>query len=127
MTTSQLEQILSDYNTDLDIELKTSEMYDFDFDIDQYLADYLEDLTEDMNDDETSRVYKYMYNKAHKMTTAEKQRLRKLQNNLTYGRGVFLEAWPELIELRKKDLISRNENPYNYDLEARSLMKKFNA
>lgn len=127
MTTSQLNQILADYNTDLDIELKTAMTYDFDFDIDQYLADFLEELTEDMNDDQTSRVYKFMYSKAHKMTTAEKQRLRKLQNNLTYGRGVFLEVWPELIELRKKDLISRNENPYNYDLEARSLMKKHNA
>jgi hypothetical protein len=61
------------------------------------------------------------------MTTAEKQRLRKLQNNLTHGRGIFLEVWPEFIELRKKDLIKRGENPDDYDLEARILTKKFSA
>ena len=58
------------------------------------------------------------------MTRAEQQRLRKLQNNLTYGRGIFISDWPELIELRRKDLISRNENPEDYDLESRFLSKK---
>ena len=61
------------------------------------------------------------------MTRAEQQRLRKLQNNLTYGRGIFLEVWPEFIELRKKDLIKRGENPDEYDLEARFLRKKIIA
>ena len=57
------------------------------------------------------------------MTTAEKQRLRKLQNNLTHGRGIFLEIWPEFIELRKKDLIKRGENPDDYDLTSRFCTK----
>lgn len=61
------------------------------------------------------------------MTRAEQQRLRKLQNNLTYGRGIFEEIWPEFIELRKKDLIKRGENPDDYDLESRFCNKKFKA
>lgn len=60
------------------------------------------------------------------MTRAEQQRHRKLQNNLTHGRGIFLEVWPEFIELRKKDLIKRGENPDDYDLVSRFCTKKIN-
>jgi len=60
----------------------------------------------------------------NKLTTAERQRLRKLQNNLTYGRGIFLSDWPELIDLRRRDLISKNEDPDQYDLESLHVKKK---
>lgn len=58
------------------------------------------------------------------MTRAEKHRMNKLQNNLTHGRGIFLEVWPEFIELRRKYLIKQGENPEDYHLAERHLIKK---
>jgi len=43
---------------------------------------------------------------------------------LTYGRGIFLSDWPELIDLRRRDLISKNEDPDQYDLESLHVKKK---
>lgn len=58
------------------------------------------------------------------MTRAEQQRHRKLENNLKYGRGIFEEHWDEFVELRKKFLISKNEDPENWTINSRFLERK---
>ena len=58
------------------------------------------------------------------MNEAQKARLKKLQHQLTYGRGVSTSDWPELIELRRLSLIERGKNPDNWDLGSRYCKRK---
>lgn len=58
------------------------------------------------------------------MTSKEIKLLKSLQAKLTYGRGLYTSQWETLISLRTKDLLSKGENPNNYDLKSRSLQRK---
>lgn len=61
------------------------------------------------------------------MTEQEIKREKQLETSLSYGRGISPQAWKELIELRKKSLIQRGEDPDDFDLGSRYLMRKNRA
>lgn len=56
------------------------------------------------------------------MTTQENQQYQKLQKKV-YN-GLTFDEWNVLKELRKKHLISNNENPDHYNLGCRYFSKK---
>lgn len=58
------------------------------------------------------------------MTNLEIQRKQKLENEITYGRGILTSEWSELIELRKKLIIQNGGNPNHYNLDDRYCSKK---
>lgn len=57
------------------------------------------------------------------MTNQEKQLHRKLENQLS-SRGIFVDQWEDLENLRRKSLIERGENPDHWNLGDRYCSKK---
>jgi hypothetical protein len=56
------------------------------------------------------------------MTTQENQQYQKLEKKVY--KGLTFDEWNVLKQLRKKHLISNNENPDNYNLGCRYFSKK---
>ena len=57
------------------------------------------------------------------MTQLENKKLEKIANKLQ-NEGLSVKEWKIIIELRKKRLISRGENPAHWWLELRRCSKK---
>ena len=58
------------------------------------------------------------------MTNTETELRLKLEDKLTYGRGLTPTEWDELIPLRVCHLISSGKKPRDYHLQSRNLTKK---
>jgi len=58
------------------------------------------------------------------MTDQEIKRKDTLEKKLSYGEGICLNEWTELIELRKKGIIANGGNPNHYNLENTFCTKK---
>jgi hypothetical protein len=58
------------------------------------------------------------------MTNTETKLRRKLENKLTYGRGLTVSEWDVLIPLRVSHLTHIGENPNNWQLGSRNLKKR---
>ena len=58
------------------------------------------------------------------MTNTEIKLRLKLEDKLTYGRGLTNSEWDELIPLRVSHLISHGKNPAEWNLDSRNLNKK---
>lgn len=54
-----------------------------------------------------------------------KEKAVKLQEKLTYGRGIFQSEWPGLIEYRSELLKNQGENPDDFNLGSRYVTRKF--
>ena len=72
---------------------------------------------------EIGQVSKTNKFKLQTMTQEEINLMNKFEKRLTY-RGICSSEWKTLIELRKKYLISKGENPNNYVLGNRICCKK---
>ena len=57
------------------------------------------------------------------MTQSEKTQWLQMSNKLQW-KGLTFQEWEVMVELRKKHLISRGENPDHWDLGSRNCSKK---
>jgi len=58
------------------------------------------------------------------MTQIEKEQWLQMSNKLQW-KGLTPQEWEVMVELRKKHLISRGENPNHWDLGSTRCSKKF--